>query len=88
MRERGLKLMKTSVDFLLGSVAPVRERGLKLVQLGNKAIETRSRSREGAWIEIEQGAKCRATADSRSREGAWIEIMLIVKALVCRMSLP
>ena len=33
-------------------VAPVRERGLKLHHQYDKATEYRSRSREGAWIEI------------------------------------
>ena len=33
-----------------------------------------SRSREGAWIEIDNGVGAGVTNSSRSREGAWIEI--------------
>ncbi len=36
----------------LGSVAPVRERGLKLTFLTSIGRLLLSRSREGAWIEI------------------------------------
>ena len=33
------------------------------------------RSREGAWIEIEEYQTLQKKANSRSREGAWIEII-------------
>ena len=35
---------------------------------------TASRSREGAWIEIQNISKQRNQTNGRSREGAWIEI--------------
>ena len=35
-----------------------------------------SRSRKGAWIEINSAARHAATVASRSRKGAWIEIYL------------
>ena len=35
---------------------------------------TYRRSREGAWIEMQQKKTAKAAAFSRSREGAWIEI--------------
>ena len=38
------------------------------------AKRRRSRSREGAWIEIVNGASALGASYSRSREGAWIEI--------------
>ena len=34
----------------------------------------RGRSREGAWIEIEQTQNALYQRDGRSREGAWIEM--------------
>ena len=36
------------------------------------------RSREGAWIEIEEGTEAGTEAGSRSREGAWIEMTTMV----------
>ena len=52
----------------------MRERGLKYrnhLQLFFKRLR---RSREGAWIEIVNGASALSANYSRSREGAWIEI--------------
>ena len=54
-------------------VAPARERGLKL-ELAIGMIPLLGRSREGAWIEIANGAGMAAVFHGRSREGAWIEI--------------
>ena len=54
-------------------VAPVRERGLKF-SLVLLVYTVPSRSREGAWIEIEDIFKLGFVTISRSREGAWIEI--------------
>ena len=53
VRERGLKLAIQKNDVKLKQVAPVRERGLKsaLVSIVNTAGF--GRSREGAWIEIQ-----------------------------------
>ena len=55
------------------SVAPVRERGLKLY---SQKVQYRisRRSREGAWIEISSTNENQGTPDGRSREGAWIEM--------------
>ena len=39
-----------------------------------KAWHRSSRSREGAWIEIDLAGKSLDYAKSRSREGAWIEM--------------
>ena len=39
-------------------------------------IETKCRSREGAWIEITLSAEIDCEGISRSREGAWIEICI------------
>ena len=66
-------------------VAPVRERGLKLVQLGNKAIET-SRSRKGAWIEIGLRTNVLMARFCRSRKGAWIEIEVLWQNLIQMLS--
>ena len=55
-------------------VAPVRERGLKSV-LMLLATSLKSRSREGAWIEIPDARLQRPEYLGRSREGAWIEII-------------
>ena len=58
-----------------GKVAPARERGLKcsIVRVCNIDV---SRSREGAWIEINIEAHKGDKNVGRSREGAWIEIEL------------
>ena len=50
-RERGLKSCGQCLGCRLDKVAPARERGLKLTFLA-KITTIRSRSREGAWIEI------------------------------------
>ena len=56
-----------------GKVAPVRERGLKLVNSYASAAVYR-RSRKGAWIEITVPSPIIAAVSGRSRKGAWIEI--------------
>ena len=56
-------------------VAPVRERGLKYHALKDITLPE-SRSREGAWIEIEGGCIPGWDMECRSREGAWIEIFI------------
>ena len=60
----------------VGAVAPARERGLKW-QFYRREYHGYSRSREGAWIEIEKIKEAETMKFSRSREGAWIEIHLI-----------
>ena len=54
-------------------VAPARERGLKSADVMERCGEV-GRSREGAWIEIQNVQRVNAPGRSRSREGAWIEI--------------
>ena len=54
-------------------VAPVRERGLKSVPK-RMHQKTCRRSREGAWIEIDDVDCIITHCCRRSREGAWIEI--------------
>ena len=44
----------------------------RIKELADDAI--RSRSREGAWIEMRKGDKYHERKYGRSREGAWIEI--------------
>ena len=64
------------------TVAPARERGLKLrifIEAGEEAL---SRSREGAWIEMPILAVIADNVLSRSREGAWIEISLPCARLI------
>ena len=51
MRERGLKYLRVKRQRNLYAVAPVRERGLKLLP-SHGLWQTISRSREGAWIEM------------------------------------
>ena len=54
-------------------LAPARERGLKSID--TDILSTiKSRSREGAWIEILLTFFIFYELLSRSREGAWIEI--------------
>ena len=55
-------------------VAPARERGLKCPQAKSVSVERKSRSREGAWIEIYSNRSLFRSSLRRSREGAWIEI--------------
>ena len=55
-------------------VAPVRERGLKYITTATAISRKTSRSREGAWIEIQKFVTLPTLSDGRSREGAWIEI--------------
>ncbi len=57
------------------SVAPARERGLKLRNSTSIGLYL-LRSREGAWIEIISLAMQDDLVNSRSREGAWIEIQI------------
>ena len=59
-------------------VAPVRERGLKLLAVLCSFRRTGGRSREGAWIEITASKRASAACRGRSREGAWIEIEYII----------
>ena len=56
------------------AVAPVRERGLKSLSIGDKALTELGRSRKGAWIEMFAPALSSIVAHGRSRKGAWIEI--------------
>ena len=69
MRERGLKCSPTLEKLWPYGVAPVRERGLKL--LLRKVIWLHmGRSREGAWIEIynrDGSASLKAVAPVRER---------------------
>ena len=60
---------------IANQVAPVRERGLKLLCFAGQA-ETFGRSRKGAWIEIVVAPSVSDSVPSRSRKGAWIEIEL------------
>ena len=53
VRERGLKSKPEGVRINVLTVAPVRERGLKFGVVLTPA-RLMSRSREGAWIEIDQ----------------------------------
>ena len=55
-------------------VAPVRERGLKLVVLSLLKVYLNGRSRKGAWIEILDAGSNVFFLAGRSRKGAWIEI--------------
>ena len=55
---------------------PARERGLKWHKLACVGVQRFGRSREGAWIEIDNTGYARQVPRCRSREGAWIEIML------------
>ena len=57
------------------AVAPARERGLKLC-FGLYLRSNKSRSREGAWIEMYVTERCVYYDLRRSREGAWIEIKI------------
>ena len=43
--------------FCFDAVAPVRERGLKFFSLQPFGINDSSRSREGAWIEIQRASQ-------------------------------
>ena len=87
MRERGLKLPPVHSQHSKHLVAPVRERGLKLLRDYHTA-SVQGRSREGAWIEIRTVASIMSLVKGRSREGAWIEIQR-QRLLSCPpMSLP
>ena len=77
MRERGLKCLGALQYTGAKTVAPVRERGLKY-KLTSLLPTLYSRSREGAWIEIDLSLLNSALDSGRSREGAWIEIMLLI----------
>ena len=81
VRERGLKfgVVRTPAIFMI--VAPVRERGLKYVNTITRTAEIFRRSREGAWIEMNDVRCQRLHNSSRSREGAWIEIMRYVATI-------
>ena len=47
-----------------------------------------SRSREGAWIEINPTWKSKGPTQSRSREGAWIEIRIYCYSVYSRSVAP
>ena len=53
VRERGLKFVNEAEAERARKVAPVRERGLKCFGGTVSADVLRSRSRKGAWIEID-----------------------------------
>ena len=53
VRERGLKFSIQTLFYQFVRVAPVRERGLKSVKFFPLSPAFYSRSREGAWIEIQ-----------------------------------
>ena len=61
------------------SVAPARERGLKLLWPLAFLAQILRRSREGAWIEITTPQGNLAAYGRRSREGAWIEIQKLAQ---------
>ena len=74
VRERGLKYEAIAEILRTYEVAPVRERGLK--SLKSKPLSSvKSRSREGAWIEMSDVYPYDRVIIGRSREGAWIEII-------------
>ena len=52
-RERGLKFILSRRNHSPPTVAPARERGLKSRQSYDDEKSSNRRSREGAWIEIE-----------------------------------
>ena len=56
------------------NVAPARERGLKCLRKRLARMGENRRSREGAWIEIDETLELMMLPRCRSREGAWIEI--------------
>ena len=58
-------------------VAPVRERGLKLLSSTCTGRRLR-RSRKGAWIEIQLLIIEQCVHAGRSRKGAWIEIQYLL----------
>ena len=51
-RERGLKFLWKGLYYEVSEVAPARERGLKSCPRRGDVLNGKSRSREGAWIEI------------------------------------
>ena len=72
-----IEILHCSSCILMHVVAPVRERGLKLLHDMQYAVCLR-RSREGARIEISLGGDIKMANESRSREGARIEIVLLL----------
>ena len=74
--------------FCFDAVAPVRERGLKLLSFQRTDNARPSRSRKGAWIEISADALTAAARERRSRKGAWIEIIKLSFISVLAPSLP
>ena len=56
VRERGLKYYPSAQPGKEAGVAPVRERGLKSPVVTVVKMTGKSRSREGAWIEIAVGS--------------------------------
>ena len=69
-----MKYLSDIARWLDDEVAPVRERGLKLLYA---SVPRRSsgRSRKGAWIEIFAYMCAHISNKRRSRKGAWIEIV-------------
>ena len=78
---KGAWIEITALTFLteMKWVAPVRERGLKLI-IQSYRTNVGRRSRKGAWIEIKIDVTLRRASLSRSRKGAWIEITLSFSA--------
>ena len=74
--------MSTVIPFIQEVVAPVRERGLKCNNRGRELSLTQSRSRKGAWIEMQAVKSNSSPTIGRSRKGAWIEIVLESRALI------
>ena len=70
-----MKLSEIGIIISKNDVAPVRERGLKYLQVQALFLGRKSRSREGAWIEIRTTSRLQNRIKRRSREGAWIEIL-------------
>ena len=68
-----IEMLLMSTAWLMLTVAPVRERGLKFVA-NSVTVYIISRSRKGAWIEMLPKVQPKNCSVGRSRKGAWIEI--------------
>ena len=68
-----IEICRGTLRYILHSVAPARERGLKSGEAEHIYL-VRSRSREGAWIEMVLASAMAIYSLCRSREGAWIEM--------------